>query len=198
MFQRLAVPALLLLLFSLELHAQSVGAENIRIGSSRDSVLALLRGTYTTGDTAQFSVDSGWAEITMLAPVPLGGLDGLLVLQVDSSGSISEYKWGRAPASMLPHYGVWENYTGWKEWQTPSREEAARVTAVLVDQYFPTDGITMTGPSRSKSRKSPSPDGSQQEMTMQWEHKGTWIRIEQKDGVLVVIVNRWGFDVKDR
>ena len=202
MRKRLPVLPFLLLLCSLQLHAQSVGAENIRIGTSSDSVLALLRGTYTTIDSVRDS-DTRWPHTILLAPVPLAGLDGLLVLAVDSSGSVSEYRWGRAPDSTLPHHGVWENFTVWKSWQTPSRKETATVTAKLMDHYFPTDGIELSGPperkSQGKSRKNPQPDDeTPHTLNMQWQNKGTWISVAHNGETLLVSVNRKGFDVEDR
>jgi hypothetical protein len=189
MLQRTGIIILLsLLLLPFALQAQSFGTHRIRPGSSSDSLLALLRGEYTTIDTVS-SAESHALRSIRLAPVRLAGLDGLLIVDLDSTGSIVEVRWSRQIAEMYLRRGVWATFTGWNDWTTPTREETERVSRQLMQVYGPVD---------TYAEAMMRPDTPPLIMGRQWEHEGAKVYINHSGTMLLARINPVGFPVDSR
>lgn len=175
---------LFLLLLHIDLSAQSFGVENLRIGMPVDSVLGLLRGRYTAIDTTRSTYTSTTSSIR-LAPVPLAGLDGVLVLRTAAGGKIAEFAWSRQEATGYQRIGVWEEFHGWDDWRAPTWEETEKVAK------------SMSGTLGRIMNSGPAPMSDDGSATMRgfWRIEGMVMNMRHDGRMLSIHATPWSSDM---
>lgn len=98
--------------------AQEQSLIDVRLGWSSDRAIDILKKTIVVSDTVR-AYDEG-TRIIRLAPVMLAGLDGFLVLQIDTAGIIQSLDWTRIPYGRYARSEALNRYAGWNSWQTPT------------------------------------------------------------------------------
>jgi hypothetical protein len=108
-------------LMSCTASAQPSAVALLRTGMNSDAALAALRGQFMVSDTIASSAKGG--RIMRLAPVIVAGLEGLLVLHVDSSNTLTQFCWSRNAGGTFARSDALNQYTGWSSWTAPTKAE---------------------------------------------------------------------------
>ena len=119
---RVSVAIALLLSGCATAASQGRGLVDVRAGWSSDSAIAAVREHYEVIDT--ISSFDGSTRIIRIAPVALAGVDGFLVLHVDTTNTVDHLHWTRMPAGRYSKSEALAKYTGWDRWQSLSESQS--------------------------------------------------------------------------